>query len=73
MIHNSGRNFGIAVDGRYGDVVVATEEVTVTDCSQSGRLVTYDIGGTEQAEGWSNPNLTLRKLDPAEPARQHRV
>ncbi len=70
VMHNSSRNLGLAVDGRYGDVIAATEEVTVTDCTKSGRLVTYDIGGTKQAQGWINPNLTLRKLGQWTPENQ---
>jgi hypothetical protein len=70
VMHNSGRNLGVAVDGRYGDVLAATEEVTVTDCTTSGRFVTYDIGATEQGQGWTDPNLTLPKLDQWTPANK---
>lgn len=70
VMHNSFRDLGIAVDGRRGDVLAATEEVTVTDCATSGRFVTYDIGGTKHAQGWTNPKLTLRKLGQWTPQNQ---
>jgi len=62
VIHDSERNMQIAVDGRQGDVVAATEEVTVTDCAKSGQLVTYDIGASKQAQGWIHPKYTLPRL-----------
>ena len=66
VMHNSSRNLGIGVDGRLGDAVFGTEEVTVTDCSKSGRFVSYDIGQSFQGQGWINTAKThfrLRKLD----------
>jgi hypothetical protein len=55
VIHNSFRNFNLGVDGRKGDVIAATEEVTVTDCAKSGRFVTYDLGGSMQGQDWTAP------------------
>ena len=55
IIHNSFRNFNLAADGRKGDVLAATEEVTVTDCAKSGRFVTYDLAGSMQGQDWTNP------------------
>ncbi|MGI8610491.1 MAG: LVIVD repeat-containing protein [Candidatus Dormibacteria bacterium] len=55
VIHNSFRNFNLAVDGRRGDVLAATEEVTMTDCAVSGRFVTYDLAGSMQGQDWTNP------------------
>ena len=55
VIHNSFRNLNVAVDGRPGDVLGATEEVTVTDCAKSGRFVTYDLAGSMAGQDWTNP------------------
>jgi hypothetical protein len=70
VMHNSGHNLSIAVDGRKGDVLTATEEVTVTDCKTSGRFLTYDLAGTYHGEGWTNPGSTLRKLGAWTPQNQ---
>lgn len=70
VMHNSDRNLNLAVDGRAGDLLAATEEVITTDCAQSGRLVTYDLGGTTQAQGWKNSDLTLTKLGQWTPENQ---
>ena len=63
VMHNSWHNLSLAVDGRKGDVLTATEEVTVTDCATSGRFLTYDLAGTYSGQGWTNPDTTLRRLD----------
>jgi len=61
-MHNTGRNLGVSVDGRRGDVLAATEENTTTTCSQSGKFWTYDIGPTKGAAA-QNPNLMYPVLD----------
>ncbi|MFN2465348.1 MAG: LVIVD repeat-containing protein [Candidatus Dormibacteria bacterium] len=55
VIHNSFRNMTLAVDGRKGDVHAATEEVTTSDCAESGRFVTYDLAGSMQGQDWTSP------------------
>ncbi|MEA2683152.1 MAG: hypothetical protein QOK05_1480 [Chloroflexota bacterium] len=62
VMHNAYRNLNGTVDGRSGDVVVATEERTVTDCTKSGRLATYDIGGSHQGQGFINTATTHFRL-----------
>lgn len=69
IIHNSWHNLSLSVDGRRGDVLTATEEVTVTDCTKSGRFLTYDIAGTYHGEGWTHQN-TLHRLDAWTPENQ---
>ena len=66
VIHNSGHPLDVAVDGRAGDVVDATEENVVSDCKTSGRFLTYDIGSSYQGQGFintANTHFRLRKLD----------
>ena len=70
VIHNSAHDLAIAVDGRTGDVLSATEEVTVTDCKISGRFLTYDLAGTYHGEGWTNPKATLTRLGSWTPENQ---
>jgi hypothetical protein len=73
VMHNSGHNLNIAVDGRKGDVIAATEEVTVTNCATSGRFLTYDVGASYQGQAWANGGktpFTLTKLDQWTPQNQ---
>ena len=73
VMHNSNHNLGIVVDGRKGDVVAATEEVTVTDCATSGRFLTYDVSGSYQGQAWANGGQTpfvLTKLGQWTPQNQ---
>jgi len=70
VIHNSVHNLNIAVDGRAGDVIAATEEVVTTNCTQAGALVTYDIGASKQAQGWTDPKYTLPRLGRWTPENQ---
>ena len=73
VIHNSFRDLSASVDGRAGDVVLATEEATVTDCAKSGRFLTYDIGNSHQGQGWLNiatSHFRLTKLDQWTPKGQ---
>jgi len=73
VMHNSEHNLGLSVDGHAGNVVAATEEVTVTDCATSGRFVTYDVGGSLGGQGWANGGKTpfvLNKLDQWTPQAQ---
>jgi hypothetical protein len=73
VIHNSNRNLNVAVDGRKGDVIAATEEVTVTDCAKSGRFLTYDAGGSYGGADWTSPPsapYVLRKLGTWTPQNQ---
>ena len=59
-MHNSNHNLSLAVDGRTGDVLTATEEVVTTDCAKAGQFLTYDLAGTFNGEGWTG-KTTLRK------------
>ncbi|MDQ6748264.1 MAG: hypothetical protein M3010_09205, partial [Candidatus Dormibacteraeota bacterium] len=73
IMHNAWHEPGAVIDGRAGDVVVATEENTVTDCAASGRLVTYDIGASHHGEGFVNIATThfrLKTLDTWTPKDQ---
>jgi hypothetical protein len=70
VIHNSRHNLNVAIDGRAGDVVAATEEVITTDCAKSGALITYDIGNSKQAQGWTDPNFTLTPISRWTPEHQ---
>jgi hypothetical protein len=62
-MHNSWHDLSLAVDGRSGDVLTATEEVVTTDCTKAGRFLTYDLAGTYQGEAWTNSHTTLHRLD----------
>jgi hypothetical protein len=63
-MHNSWHNRRLAVDGRRGDVLMATEENVVSDCSTSGRFATYDLKGSYRGEGFTGkPGHRLRELD----------
>lgn len=72
IMHNSSRNLSLSVDGRRGDVIAATEEVTVTDCKTSGRFVTYDLGGSYSGKAWTTTgkDYKLRRLDTWTPENQ---
>jgi hypothetical protein len=72
VIHNTGRNLNVSVDGRPGDAIAATEEVNVTDCKTSGRFLTYDLGGSYTGQSWtpSGKGYTLRRLDAWTPENQ---
>ena len=72
IMHNSSRNLNLSVDGRRGDLIAATEEVTVTDCNTSGRFVTYDLGGSYSGQAWTSAgkNYKLRRLDTWTPQNQ---
>jgi hypothetical protein len=70
VMHNSWHNLSLAVDGRRGDVLTATEEVVTTDCTKAGRFLTYDLGGTYHGEGWTNAHSTLHRLDAWTPENQ---
>jgi hypothetical protein len=55
------------------DVLLATEENTVTDCATSGRFVTYDLRGTYAGEGFKDTAKThhrMRVLDTWTPKDQ---
>ncbi|MEA2476191.1 MAG: hypothetical protein QOC87_390 [Actinomycetota bacterium] len=52
FMHNSWRDPNIGVDGKKGNVLIATEENVVSDCRTSGRAVTYDLDGSYHGEGW---------------------
>jgi len=72
IMHNSSRNLSLSVDGRRGDLIAATEEVTVTDCKTSGRFVTYDLGGSYSGQAWTaaGKDYKLRRLDTWTPQNQ---
>jgi hypothetical protein len=70
VMHNSWHNLSLAVDGRRGDVLTATEEVVTTDCTKAGSFLTYDLAGTYQGEGWTNSHTTLHRLDAWTPENQ---
>jgi hypothetical protein len=73
IIHNSFHDLNAAVDGRRGDVVMATEEDVTTDCTKAGRFLTYDLKGSYQGQGWINTAAThfrLNKLDQWTPKDQ---
>jgi hypothetical protein len=70
VMHNSSHNLSLAVDGRAGDVLTATEEVVTTDCTKAGHLVAYDLAGTYGGEGWTKPDSTLRRLGEWTPENQ---
>ena len=71
VIHNSGHDLAQGVDGRLGDVLTATEEVTgTTDCAQTGRFLTYDLAGTYHGEGWTAKTATLKRLGVWTPQNQ---
>ncbi|MEA2495182.1 MAG: hypothetical protein QOJ29_3093 [Thermoleophilaceae bacterium] len=44
------------------DVLLATEENTVTDCASSGRFVTYDLRGTYDGEGFRDTDETHHRM-----------
>jgi hypothetical protein len=55
------------------DVLLATEENTVTNCATSGRFVTYDLRGTYDGEGFRDTAKThhrMRVLDTWTPKDQ---
>ena len=52
VMHNSWRPTYLGVDGRKGDLLLATEEVTGSNCTGSGKFVTYDLRGTYQGQGF---------------------
>ena len=54
VMHNSWHPTNLAVDGRKGDLLLATEEVTGASCSGSGKFATYDLRGTYQGQGFRN-------------------
>jgi hypothetical protein len=58
FMHNSWRDPDIKVNGRKGDVLLATEENTVTNCSSSGRFATYDLRGSYGGQGFVNTDKT---------------
>jgi hypothetical protein len=72
IMHNSSRNLNLSVDGRRGDVLAATEEVTVTNCKTSGRFVTYDLGGSYAGQSWTaaGKDYKVRRLDTWTPQNQ---
>lgn len=70
VMHNSSHNLTLAVDGRRGDVLTATEEVVTTDCTKAGRFLTYDLGSTSHGEGWTVPRTTLTRLGSWTPQNQ---
>jgi hypothetical protein len=66
IMHNSWHDLSVAVDGRQGDVLAATEENTVTDCKISGRFLTYDLGNTYTGAGYAGIDKThfrMTRLD----------
>ncbi|MEA2646385.1 MAG: hypothetical protein QOE92_1468 [Chloroflexota bacterium] len=58
IMHNSFHNLTASVDGRAGDVVMATEEDVTSNCDLAGRFMTFDIGGSYQGQGWINTDQT---------------
>ena len=64
IIHNSFHDLAAAVDGRVGDLVMATEENVTTKCDAAGRFITYDIGSSYQGQGWLNIDQTHFRLTP---------
>ena len=46
IIHNSTHPLAEMVDGRPGDVALATEELITSNCATSGRFLSYDIGNS---------------------------
>jgi hypothetical protein len=73
FMHNSWRDPNIGVDGKKGNVLVATEENTVTDCRTSGRAVAYDLDGSYHGEGWrdiKHTHFRMKVLDTWTPEGQ---
>jgi hypothetical protein len=62
VMHNSWRDLGASVDGRRGDVLYATEEVTVTSCAKSGRFAIYDLKGSYTGAGWRSTKARPYRL-----------
>lgn len=54
VMHNSWHPTYLGVDGRKGDLLLATEEVTGASCAGSGKFATYDLRGTYQGQGFRN-------------------
>lgn len=54
LMHNAWHSPTLAVDGRKGDVLLATEEVTGSDCAGSGKFATYDLQNTYKGAGFRN-------------------
>ena len=73
IMHNSWHDPTLSVDGRQGDVLATTEENTVTDCTQSGRFITYDIGNTYNGAGYvgiDKSHFRMTKLDQWTPEKK---
>lgn len=70
LMHNSWHNPRLAVDGRKGDVLMATEENVTTTCSTAGLFVTYDLKGSYRGEGFRGAGHRLRELDTWSPEEQ---
>jgi hypothetical protein len=73
FMHNAWRNLNASVDGRKGDVLYATEENIVSDCTSSGRFAIYDLKGSYKGEGWRNIDKTkfrMKVLDTWTPGGQ---
>ncbi|HVE74076.1 MAG TPA: hypothetical protein VNA30_03160 [Mycobacteriales bacterium] len=70
LMHNSWHNTKLAVNGRKGDVLMATEENLSSACQTSGRFVTYDLGGTYGGAGFRGKPHRMRELDTWTPEQQ---
>src|SRR3954452_8894931 len=71
--HRSRAHRSAAAGIDRNDVLLATEENTVTDCATSGRFVTYDLRGTYNGEGFRDTAKThnrMRVLDTWTPKDQ---
>ena len=62
LMHNALRNPSYAVDGRRGDVLIATEENLTSSCETSGKAATFDLKGTYAGAGWKAKEHRMREL-----------
>lgn len=63
IMHNAVHNTSYAVDGRRGDLLVATEEDVTSNCDTAGRAATFDLRGSYDGSGWTRPKQRIRLLD----------
>jgi len=70
LMHNSWHNPTMKVEGRKGDVLMATEENLSSSCETSGRFATYDLKGTYRGEGFRGTGHRMRELDTWTPEEQ---
>jgi hypothetical protein len=62
-MHNALHNPAYAVDRRRGDLLIGTEENVTSNCGSAGRAATFDLRGSYDGSGWTNPKQRIKVLD----------